>query len=347
VGNTREELLERYKTWMKIQRGNSKTTIKEMLYSTGQFLSWLTKEQIEFASIDQNVIDKYLAYCYDTLSQNSMVVITANLRKLCIHFLKINVKVKVAKPTAPNRDKISLTKNEITQMFRCASNNPLELAILKTLYYSGIRNSELTNLDIEDIDFDHLQIHIKHGKGNKARTVNMTNDCGLTLQKWLKARPIPKDGYNQAVFISSNRQRITTTTVLKIVKRVAARAGIQRNVYPHKLRITHITHMAEAGLSISEIQAQSGHSNTQTLLGYIQHTPSRIRKGYDKTFLDMDDKMVNIETENMFIQKNGRYKKIAIQKYLDGEIDTTALHSILTTLDKPRNEPKNIDQAYQ
>ena len=347
MGNWKEQLLEQYETWMRVQRRNSNKTIKLMANEALKFLLWLENKGIKMEDINQEVIDRYLSFCYRKYSQNTMVVVTANIRKFCKHFLSKDVDVKIAASTAPNRDKTSLTKNEIKELFRCTSGNPLENAIIKTLYYSGLRCLELINLNLDDIDFKRLQITVKHGKGNKARTVNITNDCCLALQKWLKTRPIPKKGYEQAVFISYKRQRITASTVLKMVKRVAAQAGITKNVYPHKLRITNITHMAEAGLSINEIRLQSGHSDTKTLLGYIQHTPSRIRQGYDKTFLDMDQNSIGIEMDNMSILKDGDYKKIAIKKYLDGEIDTTALNSILTTLDKPKNDTKNIDQAYQ
>ena len=348
MGNTQKELLERYKTWMNIQRRNNKRTIKAMMFSSRKFLAWLDKKNIKVEEINQDVVDQYLAYCYTKFSQNTMVVITANLRKLLLHFLKMNLDIKVAKPIAPERDKVSLTKEEIKEMFRCASSNPLELAVIKTLYYTGVRNTELTNLNLSDVDFNRLQVTIKHGKGNKLRVVNMTEDCALALQRWIQVRPKPLPDHEEALFVSSCKQRITSACVGKIVKRTAARADIKKHVYPHKLRITNITHMAEAGLSISEIQAQSGHSNTQTLLGYIQHTPSRIRKGYDRTFQNVTDTNLNTDsTMPSVMSDNESYKKMAIKKYLDGELDNDALHAILRTLDTDKPVDKKLDLAYQ
>jgi len=319
-----------------------------MIFSSRQFLAWLDKHNIKIEDINQDVLDKYLTYCYTKFSQNTMVVITANLRKLLLHFLKMNFDIKVAKPIAPERDKVSLTKEEIKEMFRCATSNPLELAIIKTLYYTGVRNTELTNLNLSDVDFNRLQVTIKQGKGNKSRCINMAEDCALTLQRWIQVRPKPLPGHEDALFVSSCKQRITPACVGNIVKRTAARAGIKKHVYPHKLRITNITHMAEAGLSISEIQAQSGHSNTQTLLGYIQHTPSRIRKGYDKTFQNLASN--NLSTDSVMSSlrsDNESYKKVAIKKYLDGEIDNKSLHTILAALDNEKREKKPADLAYQ
>jgi len=167
-------------------------------------------------------------------------------------------------------------------------------------------------------------------------------------------RPLPKAGHEKALFISSCSQRISGNYVHEIVKKNAALAGITRNVYPHKLRITNITHMAEVGLSISEIQAQSGHLDTKTLIGYIQHTASRIRKGYDRTFNDLDDTHIGSPRGNPLVNSGNlgkeRYRKIAFRKYLDGEIDNRTLHSIFTNLDNEKNQRKQnkvVDLAYQ
>ena len=333
---------------MKLQRRNSKKTIKIMIIGAHKFLTWLEKENIKLENIDQKTIDKYLSICYKKFTQNTMVVITANLRKFCKHFLKKEIDIKLAKSTAPNRDKTSLTKNEIKEIFKYASENPLESTIIKTLYYTGIRCSELINLDIEDIDLERLQITIKHGKGDKTRTINMTHDCARAIQHLILTRSQPKQGHENALFISTHKTRISATYIYNVVKRNAAKAGITTNMYPHKFRITHITHMIEAGLSISEIQSQTGHSDIQTLVGYIQHTPSRIRKSYNKTFNDIEEPPHEPhKLQSSIPLYNEEYKKIAVQKYLEGEIDARVLHQILDTIESKKDGQKTMDLAYQ
>ena len=169
----------------------------------------------------------------------------------------------------------------------------------------------------------------------------MTEDCSFSIKRWLQVRPKPLNGHEEALFVLSRKKRLSHAYVCNIVSRVAARANISRQIYPHKLRITNITHMAEAGLSISEIQAQLGHSNTQTLLGYIQHTPSRFRKSYDKAFRNLAETGIHPEeTASSMGPDNESYKKMAIKKYLDDELDSDALHSILKTLDNDKPEDK-------
>jgi hypothetical protein len=157
------------------------------------------------------------------------------------------------------------------------------------------------------------------------------------------------EGHEKALFISSLRQRITDYCLWNTVKKVAAQLGIQRNVYPHLMRISNITHMAEAGLSFQEMQIQTGHKDIATLIGYIQHNPERIRKSYERVF-ENDKIKDNISDEKNKVEpnlSNEHYKKIAMQKYLDCEIDADTLHSILTTLeDKKQNTKKSIDPSY-
>lgn len=147
------------------------------------------------------------------------------------------------------------------------------------------------------------------------------------------------------LFPLATKEWISASYVNKIVKKNTAMAGITRNVYTHKLRITNITHMAEAGLSIREIQAQSEHLDTQSLIGYMQHTESRIRKGYDHTFKDLQETDMDSPGENLLVNTcnlgKEHYRKMAFKKYLDGEIDIKTLHSILLTLDKEDTHTKN------
>ncbi len=103
--------------------------------------------------------------------------------------------------------------------------------------------------------------------------------------------------------------------------------------------------MCEAGLSINEIQVQSGHSNLKTLLEYIQHSPQRIRQSYEKVFEDTP-KIQPKTTENEKVDTD-YYKRIAVQKYLDGEINEDMLHSMLDGLKDTKQEiRKNRDISY-
>lgn len=350
MGNTQEkrEILDNYARYLKIKRHNSDCTIQNAMYKISAFLNWLKENNISVNDINQNVIDDYIHFCKQKYANNSLIPITIDLKKF-IKFLDKDIELKYPRPRAPERDKQALTKDEVKAIFNVAKSDPLNLAILQTLYTSGMRLSELINLDVSDVDFDRLQIIIRHGKGDRYRMVNITQECASSIQRWLRVRPRPICGHEKALFISPKKQRVSSYYVSTMVKRVAAKAGISKNVYPHKFRITMITHMAEAGLSPRDIASQSGHQNLITLLEYIQHNPQRIRESYNRVFEhSIIDKQSPEEINKIRPELSDQhYKKMVLQKYLDGEIDIQTMNSILTTLDNRENKvKKSPDPSY-
>jgi hypothetical protein len=107
--------------------------------------------------------------------------------------------------------------------------------------------------------------------------------------------------------------------------------------------------VVEEGLSPREIQIQSGHRDISTLLGYIQHTPSRIRKSYESVFNDIEAEPITSDRKKLSVEKNpDYYKKLAFEKYLHGEIDTEELNSLLNTLESKKDDKdKPSDVAYR
>ena len=125
--------------------------------------------------------------------------------------------------------------------------------------------------------------------------------------------------------------------------------GIEKNVYPHKFQIAMIMLMSEECLSPREIQIQSGHIDILTLLDYIQHTPSRIRKSYEKVFNDMKTESTISEGKALSAEKNpDYYKKLAFEKYFHGEIDSEELQAMLSIIEAKKNEKDTPnDVAYR
>ena len=139
VGIMNQKLIEHYRQWMVAQRNNSEKTVELMLKYTRWFLEWIEKREININDVTQDIVNDYIAHCKERYSENTMVVITANLRKLFKHYLKRDdIEIKVARIKSPIRDKTPLTREEVHAMFRAAKNNSLDEAILKTLYLSLI-----------------------------------------------------------------------------------------------------------------------------------------------------------------------------------------------------------------
>lgn len=344
MGNTPKELLENYSLWLRTERGNSTGTILLMKKETENFLRWLHKNGLSLNKINQEIVDEYLNDCYNRYSQNTMKPLTSNLRKFLMHYLKMDIKVRVARRGAPKRDKTPLTTEEIQSLFN-STENALEEAILKTFYYGGIRKQELINLDISDVDFDRYKLQIRHGKRDKERIIDITEDCVEAIKRWLEVRPKPTVGHEDALFLSRYRRRIHEQTVYNIVKQTSARAGIQRNVYPHKFRITNITKMAEEDMSLVDIQIQSGIEDIKTLFGYIQRAENSRKEAYNKAFDIQEKSSLEPLSANMDV---AHYRQLATQKYLTGEIDSKTLGSLLDTIDSQDEKklPQKHNPAY-
>jgi len=342
ISNT--QLIDDYKKWLRVERDNSEKTIKLMLFFTKDLLNWLEKHHKDLDILNQNVVNDYLMACRNRYSDNSLVPVTANLRKLLVHFLRKDIHVKMKKMTPPNRDKIPLTREEVKAIFQTASEDILAEVLLKTLYYSGLRENELICLDVEDVDLDRFQITVKHGKGNRYRVVNITRDCGDAIQRWLMRRPQPRRDHEGALFISTHGKRISKSFLHELTRKYAAKSGIMKRVYPHLYRVTMISHMAENGCTINEIQNQSGHRDIAVLLGYVQHTSKRLRKAYDDVFEKNDEAVPPIKTGVSGREDKEHYKKLAFQRYLAGEIDRDTLNSMLQVFedDKPRKISRDV-----
>lgn len=317
-----------------------------MLKWTDHFLDWLEERGLSMDDVTQEAVDEYVMECTDRYSHNSMVPITSNLKKLLVYWRGMELDVNVCRPKAPKIDKTPFTKQEVEDMFKEAKYDPLVYAVLKTLYYSGLRNNELRNLDLRDVNFDNLRITVRYGKQDRWRVVNITRDCAAAIKRYLQYRPRPKKKDEEALFVTRQGNRISRSYLREMVKRTASRAGVAKQAYPHKFRITMITHMAESGCGIKEIQPQSGHRDEKTLMGYIQHSAGRIRDVYDRAFSnDQQDKPKSRKERPTPQVSQEDYKEQIVKKFLDGDIGRETMNSMLEVFDDTPHK-HNKDIAY-
>ena len=173
-----------------------------------------------------------------------------------------------------------------------------EKAILELLYGCGIRNAELTGLNLNDIHWGNEAILVR-GKGQKQRLVPLGDGAALALRAYLaerSARLTAKFGAGAAstpaLFVSlqlrglgkpGGEGRLTTRSVGRIVKRVAILRGLSADVHPHTLRHAFGTHLLEEGADLRAIQELLGHERLSTTQRYTQLTTAQLEAVYDKT----------------------------------------------------------------
>lgn len=157
-----------------------------------------------------------------------------------------------------------------------------DAVIVELLYGSGLRRGELLTLDLGHIDMVERQALI-HGKGGKERLQEISEPAIAAIKEWLPRRDeiLRKGGREGLQALLVTRQgRMGRETLRKVLNGIAARAGIERRVFPHLLRHTFATHMLRNGADLRSVQELLGHAQLATTQKYTHLDREDIRKVY-------------------------------------------------------------------
>jgi len=157
-------------------------------------------------------------------------------------------------------------------------------AILETIYSAGLRVSELTSLDVEDVDLDSGMATVR-GKGKRERLALLGPQAVAAIRAWLPGRGTLAGGRAQqlpALFANKNGTRLSSRSVGRLLEKYLAQAGLDPRTSPHTLRHSFATHMLDAGADIRSVQELLGHRSLATTQIYTHVTTQRLRDSYDK-----------------------------------------------------------------
>ncbi len=160
-------------------------------------------------------------------------------------------------------------------------------AIIELFYSAGIRLSELTGLNIGDVDFTGGLIRVR-GKGRKERIVPVGAPAFQAVEAYLNRRAEPtvkgrQKGPDGPLFLSSRGMRMNPRGVARVVERVVRESGIGRKISPHALRHTFATHLLDAGADLRSIQEMLGHRSLSTTQKYTTVSVNRLMEVYDRS----------------------------------------------------------------
>src|SRR5919199_556448 len=219
---------------------------------------------------------------------------TTRARKLASlrHFLKFlkendviagNPAETITRARKEEKDPTVLFKNEYKALLFEAQGNSRDYAILLTFLKSGIRERELADLEIGDIDFLHDKLTVREGKGKKERSIPLMPELKRALRRYLADRDRQDNIVDdETLFLARNGTSLNPSSIRKLVKKYYAKAGVRKSGV-HTLRHTFSAHNVNNGMPIADLQKVLGHKKKETTLKYIHVVSSSLRETMLKT----------------------------------------------------------------
>ena len=294
------ELISKYLQYLKIERNASAHTIKSYGNDLSQLLDFTTRENnqesVQVHEIDRLTIRLWLGELSENgMARNTIARKVASVRsffKYCFKrgYVKKNPAHLLIVPKKEQRLPKIVRLTDIETMMNLADGDEprqiQEKAILELFYSTGMRLSELTSLNITDLDLKQRQITV-FGKGNKQRTIPLGNKaleaCNRHLQtrkKLLTSKSNPDA--KTALFIAPEGGRMYPRKVQRIVKDYFLKVSEVTQKSPHTLRHSFATHMLDAGADIRMIKEFLGHANLASTQVYTHTSVERLKKVYSQ-----------------------------------------------------------------
>jgi site-specific recombinase XerD len=188
------------------------------------------------------------------------------------------------------------------------SEDPIAFPIITMMLDTGLRCSEICNLDLDDVDLDDLSALVIGGKGEKDRTVLFTNATLNALESWrpirnARLKSCTRKDDERSLFFSSRSRRLNPRSVQKLLDRIADASDIPRTrLSPHVLRHSFATGLLERGADLVTIQRLLGHANISTTRVYLEIGDQTLREIYHRAQSSQENNKIEsdeeISTEN-------------------------------------------------
>lgn len=223
------------------------------------------------------------------LHPKSIQRILSACRSLCNflverRLLELNPFIDVRAPKVPKTLPKTLTAEQLSQLIEIKPDDPLSFrdqAFMELFYSSGLRLSELCNLNLNDMMFDQSIVRVT-GKGNKMRDIPVGSMAISALKQWLLQRnSLPLKDF-EAVFVSKWGRRISPRNIQQRLKHWAKKQGLDVNITPHILRHSFASHMLESSGELRSVQELLGHANISTTQIYTHLDFQHLAKVYDQ-----------------------------------------------------------------
>ncbi len=294
------QIVDEFIDYLRLEKNRSSNTLKTYRTDIESLLEYAESKNLKkIQDLDLLTIRSWIAVqSHNGAAPASLARRTSSVRVFTkwlheTNQTKTDVASRLLTPKVPSTLPKVLAKNQAAKMLNEASELDDELqspisrmrdhAILELLYASGVRVSEATNLDLEDIDFERLTIKV-FGKGRKERVAPFGIPARNALERYLKdSRPkLQNDKSQNALFLGDRGKRIDVRQVRRIVEKAIRRVEDAPDISPHALRHSAATHLLEGGADLRIVQELLGHASLATTQKYTHISVERLKKSFEQ-----------------------------------------------------------------
>ena len=274
-----------------IKQRDKDTTVNSDSEDIYKYLEYMESKNISSAlDISYNNLLDYLKYLDDNKYEVSSVArkivsIKAFHKYLSENYNVVDISTKINTPKFYRKLPNILTIEEVDNLLDIKLDTPFDYrnkAMLELMYSSGLRVSELINLELSDIDLNNNYVRC-FGKGSKERIVPVGEYSSKYLSIYINEyRDSMKKGYyTEKIFLNNHGKEMTRQGFFKIIKKIAKDKDINKNITPHMLRHSFATHLLNNGADLRTIQEMLGHSSISTTQIYTNVTNDILKENYD------------------------------------------------------------------
>ena len=289
IGQARDKLAEDFLRYLAVERNASPRTLKAYRKALSAFRKqnqkpWKQCSPEDFRDYLFTIMKRNQARSYVRLQFSALRAFYKFLtdRKK----LRIDPVRQIQLPKIDKRLPLVLTRQQIEELLLAPLKIPKQraapewmplrdAAVMELFYSSGLRLSELTALDVEDVDLYTESVRVL-GKGRKERVCPVGAPALEAIQKYRSAANV----HSGPLFINNRRGRISPRSIWLILKRYLRHTSIPISISPHKLRHSFATHMLDRGADLRSVQALLGHASLSTTQIYTHVTVERLKKAY-------------------------------------------------------------------
>lgn len=281
------EVLKEYINYIKDKKKLSENTISSYFTDIKKYIEYLSEKNIKLVEVVENDIIGFLIKLEKENASVATVSRTISSIKSFHDYLftnrisEVNPAKNIKKPKIQKEKIDILTEAEIESLLNfqklITPKQIRDKAIFEVLYGTGIKVSELVDMDLEDVDLEMDYVYCNVNKNQ--RVIPLSDITKIYLEKYIKESRVQLvQDEEKALFVNSQGQRFTRQGLWKLIKKRASLVDINKNINPTMLRHSFAIHLLNKGANIAVVSKILGNTNLSSLQSYLNHINNNMRR---------------------------------------------------------------------